>query len=170
MPRIGRPRIYRTPKALDRAVRAYFDSISYYEPVEKELRLMRQDRNLKAEVPVLDRYGHPILSRAIVFTQDGAPAQRLCWIEPPSLEGLCLQLGISKQTWANYEKREEFLETTARARGRIEEFLIQRLDSGKGTSGAAFRLQCMHGWSVKHAESNEPVTVLLAGDMEDFAR
>jgi hypothetical protein len=170
MAKVGRPKKYRTAKALEKGVRAYFDEISYSEQVEKEFKLMKQDEKLQAEVPVLDEYGHPIISRAFVFAANGAPATRLCWVEAPSIEGLCLKLGISRNTWNEYEKRPEFADTTARARGRIEEFLIQRLDSGKGTSGAAFRLQCMHGWSTKQAENTEPVKVLLESGMEGYAK
>ncbi len=103
--------------------------------------------------------------------RDGTQAVKTAWIETPSIEAMCLFLGISTTTWASYEKNEEFLGATSRARGRILAYLQERLDSGKGTNGAKFRLSCMHGWTPTQPEEEGKgvVRVELAGAMEEFS-
>lgn len=163
--RVGRPRKYKTARALERAIENYFGSISYDEPVfVRGAEKTRWDESQQAEVPVLDSYGHKIYEQKPLLLKDGTQAIRTVWIETPSIEAMCLHLGISTTTWTAYEKTEEFLGATSRARGRILAYLQERLDSGKGTNGAKFRLACMHGWKeneIGAAQSTEPVRVII---------
>lgn len=60
--------------------------------------------------------------------------------EPPTKSGLLLRLNISRQTWANYKERPEFLDTIKRAELLIEEAWVQRLTQ-QACTGAIFYLK-----------------------------
>lgn len=161
--KVGRPKKYKSARALERGIERYFDSISYEEPVfVRGEPMTKWDEKQQANVPLLDDYGHKIYEEKPLLLKDGTRASRTIWIATPSIEAMCLYLGISTTTWASYEKNEEFLGATSRARGRILAYLQERLDSGKGTNGAKFRLSCMHGWSEGEKEQHtEPVKVII---------
>lgn len=133
----GRPRIYKTRAALQKAVDGYFDGISYLKPVmvltptgevdaqgtpKIELRLLREGRN-----------------------NDGPPITALTYFEPPSMEGLCLKLGISRDTWATYGKTPELAPVVEAARLKKAAYLVGEL-SGKHVQGIIFDLKNNYGW------------------------
>lgn len=61
------------------------------------------------------------------------------------MAGLMLHLGITKETWSSYGKREDYRTVVERARARMEDYWASRLD-GKGARGAKFALSCCYGW------------------------
>ena len=147
--KIGRPRKYKSARALERGIERYFASISFDEPViVRGDPITKWDEKQQANVPVL--------------------AKKTCWIEPPSIEAMCLFLGISTSTWANYEKLEEYEGAVSRARGRILAYLMERLDSGKGTNGAKFRLECMHGWTPGGEKLNSQNRLEMEPELEAY--
>lgn len=66
----------------------------------------------------------------------------------PTMAGLALHLGLSRQGLLNYEGREEFVDAIKRARMRVEEALEQRL-YGNAPTGAIFNLKNNFGWKDK---------------------
>jgi hypothetical protein len=67
----------------------------------------------------------------------------------PTVTGLCLFLGFeSRQSFYDYESKEDFSYTIKRARLRIESWYEQNLLS-KNSTGAIFALKNF-GWSDKH--------------------
>lgn len=133
-----------TADRLRKAVKAYFNGISYWQPATRpELAL---DDN---GYPVLDKYGHEIYNQVPVKTIDGKQAQILCWIEPPTIMGLCLKLRINKSTFARYAEDEELGEIVEYARARIEAYLSGRLENKDAVRGASFTLQHNFGWNDK---------------------
>jgi len=79
----------------------------------------------------------------------------------PTITGLCYALGFaSRQSFYDYEKREEFSYTIKRARLRIEQFYEEALMGNRGT-GAIFALKNF-GWTdrqeIDHTSKGESLT------------
>jgi len=135
---VGRPRTYKTVKGLEEAVEEYFRSISYQKPVIVDTPTGNVDKHGHAEVKrTMLRKGPDGTGETVTVTE---------WLEAPSLAGLCLFLGISKETWSNYSKDEKLGHVTERAKLKLEEYWQGRLD-GKGAHGAQFVLKNNFGWS-----------------------
>lgn len=124
----GRPKKYKSKKALSDAVERYFRSIS-------------------RTIPARDGYG------GIIRNDDGEEIRVLEYIRPPSISSLCLYLGIDRSTWQNYcdsELHPEFQSITALTRARIEAYLEEQLlTREKGVQGIIFNLQNNYGWRQK---------------------
>lgn len=62
--------------------------------------------------------------------------------QKPNITGLCLYLGISRETWHNYkEKRKDFFDTIRGAEMMIETAWVDRLGSSSSPIGAIFYLK-----------------------------
>ena len=89
----------------------------------------------------------------IIRNDDGDEIQILQYVVPPSIAGLCLQLGIDRSTWQNYADpalHPELADVVAEARARIEAYLEQELlTREKGLQGIIFNLQNNYGWRQK---------------------
>ena len=135
---MGRKKKY-TPGTLGDAVDAYFRSISRTVSATELVDTGRRDKK-----------GHPIMKPQTICNDDGDPIKYREFLLPPSITALCLHLGISKQTWANYSADPKFLDPTTRARETVEAWLHVELDKRtKGTDGIKFDLQQNFGWSEK---------------------
>lgn len=145
----GRPRRYKTAKQLRRAVHGYFAAISYYVDATREV-----------ETGERDQYGHPVTERVKAYNQNGEVPKVLQWIEPPSVLGLCLHLGIHRSTWARWEQDEELQEVCADAKMVIEHYLEGRL-SERHVQGTIFNLTHNFGWTDR-------TEVVVAGNVEDY--
>ena len=124
----GRPKKYKSKKALYEAVEDYFASICCTITVHNEI----------GDVVVND-LGDPIIQKKYVV--------------PPTISGLCLRLGIDRRTWNNYcdEKlHPEFQIITSTAKARIEAWLEEELICReKNVRGVIFNLQNNFGWREK---------------------
>ena len=122
----GRPKKY-TKKKLREETERYFRSIS-------RTILARDDTG------------------GIIRNDDGDEIQILQYVVPPSIAGLCLQLGIDRSTWQNYADptlHPELADVAAEARARIEAYLEQELlTREKGLQGIIFNLQNNYGWRL----------------------
>ncbi len=154
---MARPRKY-TAKSLQKAVNAYFLSISRRVPVTE-----RVDSGRK------DEMGHVVWEDVPVLNQLGEQIIREEYVIPPTVAGLCAWLGIHRSTWTDWcdtERFPEFADTTTRARGRLqgwnEEQLLTR--EGKNLKGVIFNLQNNYGYS-EHQEVN-----LRTGSVEEYIR
>lgn len=76
--------------------------------------------------------------------------------EPPTVAGLALALGMTRETLNQYSKDEEFSDTIKKAKQRIEVYLEMRL-YGSAPAGTIFNLKNNFGWkdesTTKHAGS-----------------
>ena len=126
----GRPKKY-TKKKLREETERYFRSIS-------------------RTIPARDDTG------GIIRNDDGDEIQLLQYVVPPSIAGLCLQLGIDRSTWQNYADptlHPELADVVAEARARIEAYLEQELlTREKGLQGIIFNLQNNYGWRQKQED------------------
>ena len=153
MAKVGRPMGTKkySAKAFARACEGYFASISYEEPILKQEWVLDE-----AGVVRLDENGHALKKYVPVKTADKKQAKRTCWAEPPSMQGLYLYLGIDKSTFCRYAtpNREDpdsdsYCETAARARGRVEAYLVGRMEEKGASAGVKFNLENNFGWSTK---------------------
>ena len=88
---MGRWKIYKTAKSLERGVESYFRKISRTETVTEPIGTGR-----------LDRYGHEIMEWRPVLNDDREEIRRLVYHVPPTRGDLCTHLGISRDTWRRY--------------------------------------------------------------------
>lgn len=153
MAKIGRPMGTKkyTAAAFSRGCKAYFDSISYKLPMTRP-ELLLTDEGL----PVLDDYGHVTYRQVPVVTADGKEAWETKWTEAPSIQGLCLFLGIDTSTFSRYQKpdpedpdSEKLAEAAKMAKARVEAYLISRLEDKGAANGTKFNLQHNFGWMEK---------------------
>jgi hypothetical protein len=122
----GRPPIFKTPKALAKAIDAYFEYI-------------KGEYHLEDQVIESDDDEKPIVNKVKVWDR---------YPEPATITGLTLYLGFShRQSLDDYEKRNEFSDIIKRGRTRVEFEYEKRLHGDKNT-GAIFALKNM-GWRDK---------------------
>lgn len=139
---MGRPRKY-TKARLEKAIRQYFLKITREEVV-----------TVPEDTGELDKYGHKIYREVPAVNQLGEELKETRYLVPPTIGGLCLYLGISSSTWAEYadeSKHPEFSAAAAYARGRIKAYLQQELltRNGRDVKGIIFDLQNNHGYREK---------------------
>lgn len=123
---VGAPRKWKSVKAMQEAIDAYFESCKG-EPI------------IDAEgEPCRDKYGDVILVGA----------------KPPTVTGLALALGFTgRKQLIDYQGREEFCNTITRAKARCEEYAESRLYDRDGANGAKFSLGCNFGWNGERNDS-----------------
>ena len=137
--KVGRPKIYKTGKQLQRAVDGYFAQISY----EREVIVKRErvEENRKTGKPEI------VTEPEVLIGSDGKPVKETVWLEPPSEEALMLHIGIrSRDTWANYAKDGELGPVVEMAKARIKAWLVGELNTRNSTQGIAFNLKVNYGW------------------------
>ena len=137
--KVGRPKIYKTGKQLQRAVDGYFGQISY----EREV-IVRRERVVENEAT-----GKPeiVTEPEVLVGSDGKPVKETVWLEPPSEEALMLHIGIrSRDTWAKYAKDDELGPVVEMAKARIKAWLVGELNTRNSTQGIAFNLKVNYGW------------------------
>lgn len=135
-----RPRNY-TAKGLEKAVEAYFDSISREVEAKEKVDSGRRDS-----------YGHIIWDLQVICNKRGEPVMLTEYVVPPCVGGLCAFLGIHRSTWANYcdpEQYPEFIDTTTHARERMRAWREEQLLTRKDVKGIIFDLQNNYGYREK---------------------
>ena len=149
---MGRPRKM-TARALKKRIDAYFDSIRAEKPMLVKVPVMIEDENGR-KYPVLDAFGHEKMMFEQVITADGKPATETIWVEPPSIIGLCMAIGVDRATfyrWCNPgdepdEEAKEICNIATRARGRIEAYLTAKTEEKSAARGAIANLEANFGW------------------------
>ena len=141
-----------TPKELERAVNAYFDSISYVVPVMTKVRVTQKDSEGQ-EIPVLDQYGHEKYKYEPVKLRNGECAEEIKWIRGPSVIDLALHLDVDRATlWRWKEKPgdkpadRKICNILVRAWGRIEAYLTAQTEDPKKARGAIENLKANFKW------------------------
>lgn len=154
----GRKRKYSTPAQLEKAVNGYFAAISYQEPavVATPTGEVDEDGRIKWRTKLLHEPGEQV-------GMQGKPVTVTKWLTPPNMAGLCLHLGISRETWSNYGQDKTLKPVVERARARMEDYWCSRLD-GKGANGAKFALSSCYGWTERHEVGlDKPTRNVMAG-------
>ena len=129
-----------TPRALHKAVVRYFRSITRWVKVTESVPTGK-----------VDRMGHQIMEQRPVVNQLGEEMQRLEYVIPPSVGGLCMFLEIHRSTWNDYCKDEKYADTTTHARGVMHAYLEQEslTRQGKDLKGVLFNLENNYGYSER---------------------
>lgn len=143
----GRPRKYATATAFQNAVNRYFLRTSRVVGVTEQVPTGR-----------FDQHGHMICEERTVKNQLGETATRVEYLQKPSVAAICTEIGISRDTWNEYERREGYDAVCAAAKLEIERYLVERLGSGKGDSGVMFNLKQNYGWKDRMEVEAGPQT------------
>lgn len=157
----GRPRKYQTAAALRRAVEGYFHSISYRREViifRREI-VREEGKDVIQETPVICR------------DADGEPMMETVWREEPSKAALCLYLGISRDTWAEYAKDEKKRAVTEWVDAQMLARLEAQLNTRNSVQGVIFNLKANYGWREKlEITQDGALRVELGPGLEELAR
>ncbi len=128
-------RKYKTAKQLRTAVDRY---------IRKNSRILPRTEEVWSGE--LDDKGHRVMTLNAIQAEDGSTIEYRAWAIPPNVGGLCRELGISRQTWADYcnrEKHPEFAEVVQDVQDMmqtwLEEELLTRPD--KELKGIIFNLE-----------------------------
>jgi len=90
-------------------------------------------------------------------------------LKPYTLSGLCIYLGLSKDTWWEYGKRPEMAETVKEAKHKVENYVEEGLlNSALNTIGAVFNLKNNFGWADKQEVTvNQTDTKLTVDEIRE---
>ena len=148
---MGAPKKY-TPKALEKAVKKYFKSIS---------------RTVTATEPKptgkLDKYGHMIYEDVTVFNDLEEPVTYTEYIVPPTVADLCAFLKIDRSTWNNYSNDPEYFDTVTHARGRMYAYLEREslIRPGKNLKGIIFNIENNYNAEQKRESQSTTIQVTI---------
>lgn len=170
--RAGAERKYKTARELEGAVKNYWRSISYEKPLIISTPTGEVDErgNVKFVTKMLteDEQGN------IRVDGLGRPKTTVEYIAEPSAAALCLHLGISRETWAQYAKDEKLGPVCARFKLKMESYLLGKLDgnSVKNVQGVIFNLKNNYGYQDRCAvESKGDVSMKIEfeGEVSEMA-
>lgn len=74
--------------------------------------------------------------------------------EPYTITGLCIALGICRDTLSEYMKHKEFSDTIKKAKLKVENYLEKHLITDSSTTGIIFNLKNNFGWKDKQENIN----------------
>ena len=83
-------------------------------------------------------------------------------IRPYLVSGLCLHLGIDRDTLLEYGRRPEYSEIVKAAKLQIQNHLEERSIMSKNPGGAIFNLKCNHGFKEQNSlqlETNMAIVI-----------
>lgn len=134
---VGAPPKYRSVKAMQEKIDAYFEACK--------------------GKPFVDENGEPMRNKNGYIIYDDK--------KPPTVTGLALALGFaSRQALLNYQNKPEFNDTITRAKTRCEQYAEERLYDKDGSGGAQFSLRANFGWQDK-PEQQQDSEVLIIDDL-----
>lgn len=166
----GRKKKYGTVKELAQAVDAYWNSISYEKPavICTPTGEVGEDGSIKYATKMLTMNE----DGSVKLDGTGKPKTITEYLEPPSVAGLCVFLGISKETWTDYAKDEKLSPVCIRFKLRLEKYLLGRLNSekGKNVQGIIFNLKNNFGYADKVEHSGATaVRIAMEPEVEELA-
>lgn len=157
---VGAPRKYATPAKLKNAVNRYFESISRTVPATEMVPSGRMDSK-----------GRPVMQPVTIKNDADETVYVKEYIVKPTIAGLCVYLGISKDTWAEYSHREGYENICAAAKLEIERDRSERLGSGSGDHGIEFDLKHNFGWgetyTIEAGDATRKVMAAAAVPMDE---
>lgn len=140
-------------KELEEKVTEYFDSISIWKPAT--------ERYATGE---LTNKGKPVYAEREIRNVRGETVMVLSYIVPPSVEALCIFLGISYKTWENYAKRKGYDAVCESAKLRIKAYLMKESIIRDNPQGILFQLEANYGMTRKSEVRQE----IAVGGVEEF--
>ena len=134
----GRPLAFADPEELRLLCDKYFKSITRTIPKRERTIVAYEDNDPKK----------PIFEDNIVLNDAGEQYLETEWLEPPSIVGLALYLGVDRQTLLNYKNKDEYFGTLRDAKTRIERYEAARLVTVSNSKGIEFSLANNHNWKA----------------------
>ena len=151
---MARPRKY-SRKALTAAVAEYFDSITREVVIQERVPTGNKDS-----------WGHDVYEFRNVENNLGQVAKRTEFLVPPTIEGLCLHLGINSSTWSRWRDSEqypEYQQVIALVDEKIIGWLKEQVSVRDKVTGVVWLLEVNHGVGKEQKEKNAEVTVVIEG-------
>lgn len=107
----------------------------------------------------IERYFDGLWQERIIYHKDGTET-REPFMRPPTMAGLALALGTTRQTLLNYstgagERDASFVPIIERAKMRIAEFAEEALYTREASTGAQFALRVNHGYGATETASGD---------------
>ena len=132
---IGQPRKYKTVEEMKSRIQYYFDSITRDTLKVIKKNIGTEDEPEYIEEPYLNNAGEQV-----IYTE---------FIKQPSVIGMCLFLGIHRDTLCEYEKREDYTDTIREAKQIIVSQKLEMLPLMKNPRGLMFDLSANYGMHEK---------------------
>ena len=150
---------------LEDKVDEYFRRCRRTKPVTEQVPMLEEQEDGQWKVVTDDR-GKPILLERSVQTDLGEPMRAEEYLIPPTITGLCLFLGISRETWSKYSKDKAKSRICERAKMTVEIYLQHKLLEKDSSRGAQFALEHNFGWKErKEVSADEETRTALASGM-----
>lgn len=159
MKAVGRPRKY-SRAALEAAVQTYFDSITRVVDITE-----------KVDSGKRDSYNHVIWETVPVKNNLGEIAKRVEFLVPPTIEGLCLHLGIHSSTWTRWRdpaKYKSFKKIIEYVDDRMIAWRKEQVLIRKDVKGLIWDLEVNHGCGQKDKHTDNKPDMLVEGLPEEF--
>lgn len=160
----GKPRIYPEVEALKQRIDDYFNSITINKPRVQYVTIGYEDDEKKI----------PIVEERPVLNNSGEQVIDTVYFENPSVIGMCLFLGLHKETLRLYEKEEKYFATIKSAKHKIEKYLESELFRGQGqVTGIIFNLKNNFGWVDKQEiemEVDGKMQIAITGAVKEWGR
>lgn len=137
---------------------------------EEYFRRCRRTKIMTEQVPMLeeqgdgewkiatDERGRAIMIERQVQSDAGEVLSAEEYLVPPSITGLCLFLGISRETWRKYSQDKRKSRVCEKAKMRVEVYLQQKLLEKDSARGAQFALEYNFGWKERREISTDEKT------------
>ncbi|KPU43022.1 hypothetical protein OXPF_34540 [Oxobacter pfennigii] len=135
----GRPRKYKTAKAIEKAIEYYFDSITKTELAFENILTGYED----------EEKTKPIYNKIPLLNNAGEQIKTTIYFENPSILGMCAHMGIDRATLLRYEQEQEYCNTIKKAKEKIEKYLEEKLYRHEQVTGIIFNLKNNFGWKDK---------------------
>ena len=132
----GRPKKFKSVAELDKVIKYYFDSITKTNLVFDTIISGYEDGEKKK----------PIYEQIPVLNNAGEQIKTTNYLEIPSITALCLDIGITRETWSQYAKQKGFSDSIKRAKAKIEKYNIEQLYVPKIATGVIFNLKNNFEW------------------------
>jgi len=141
----GRPRKWNDPEQLADLIQDYIDETTF-------------------NVPRVDKENKPVLNNK------GDQIQDTYFSKPPTITGLCLHLGCSRETLNDYSHKKEYSDTIKKYKDLVENHLEEELHRNQGqVTGIIFNLKNNFGWKDKQEIDTTNVNIDVTQNLSDEA-
>jgi len=121
----------------------------------------------------IDEYFESCWAEVVIgVDKEGNVVRERRQVKPYTVSGLASYLDTNRQTLINYEEKEDFFDTIARAKAKIEAFTEEQLFTPKIANGVAFNLKNNFGWRDKTEQeisgpNGGPIQISRVSGMSD---
>lgn len=135
IPKLGRPKLFNTKEEMENAINEYFESC--FKVASNK------------DGAVIFEYPYDITNPVPVMIQE----------KPFTIEGLCVHIGMTRQSLLNYSKDKDFFDTIREAKAIIQAYTAERAFDRDGVAGAKFMLINNFARDNYHDRKEQDVTI-----------